>query len=122
MALRFFADHCVSNYIIQSLREAGHEVFRLCDHLAAESPDERVIQKAQDLGALLLSIDGDFADIVAYPPRQFLGIIALQVVDHPEVVPALVSRLTAYLSIHLSRSQYAGKLIVVEVHRTRVRE
>jgi DNA-directed RNA polymerase specialized sigma subunit len=28
MALRFFADHCVSNQIIDALREAGHEVVR----------------------------------------------------------------------------------------------
>ncbi len=39
MALRFFADHCVSNQIIDSLREAGHEVVRLKDYLPVESPD-----------------------------------------------------------------------------------
>jgi len=35
MALRFFADHCVSNLIIESLAAAGHEVLRLKDHLPA---------------------------------------------------------------------------------------
>jgi len=29
MSLRFFADHCVSNLVIQSLRNEGHQVFRL---------------------------------------------------------------------------------------------
>lgn len=33
MALRFFADHCVSNQIIDALREAGHEVVRLKGYL-----------------------------------------------------------------------------------------
>ena len=28
MALRFLVDHCVSNYTVQTLREAQHEVFR----------------------------------------------------------------------------------------------
>jgi hypothetical protein len=28
MALRFLADHCISNSIIQALREANHEVVR----------------------------------------------------------------------------------------------
>ena len=29
MTLRFFADHCVSNFIISSLRHEGYEVLRL---------------------------------------------------------------------------------------------
>jgi predicted nuclease of predicted toxin-antitoxin system len=65
MPLRFFADHCISNAIVQTLRNAGHEVQRLRDHLPAESPDALVIAKAQELDAILLSQNGDFADIVA---------------------------------------------------------
>lgn len=121
MALRFFADHCVSNFIAQSLRHKGHEVLRLRDDLPAESPDERVISMAQQLGALLLSLDGDFADIVTYPPGLFKGIIALQVLDHPEVVPKLLDRLNTYLLRHPEKDHYKGKLIVVEAHRIRVR-
>jgi len=41
MALRFFADHCVSNLIIQSLAAAGHEVLRPKDHLHAYMEDYR---------------------------------------------------------------------------------
>lgn len=121
MALRFFADHCVSNFIIQSLRDAGHQVFRLRDHLAVESPDPVVISKAQELGALLLSLNGDFADIVAYPPRRFKGIVAIQVRDHPEMMPAVMNRLNDFLRSHLSMEEYSGKLVVVEVNRIRVR-
>ncbi len=98
MSLRFFADHCVSNLIIHSLESAGHQVLRLKDHLPVESPDSAVIAKAQELDAILLSLNGDFADIVAYPPGQFQGIFALQVLNHPEVAPYLVERLKKYLS------------------------
>ena len=68
MALRFLADHCVSNSTIQTLREANHEVLRLRDVLSVESSDANVIAKAQEIGAILLSLNGDFADIVNYPP------------------------------------------------------
>jgi len=44
MALRFLADHCISNSIIQSLREAGHEVLRLKDVLFVESQDSFYLQ------------------------------------------------------------------------------
>ena len=67
MSLRFFADHCVSNLIIHSLESAGHQVLRLKDHLPVESPESAVIAKARELDAILLSLNGDFADIVAYP-------------------------------------------------------
>ena len=71
MALRFLADHCVSNLTIRTLQDAGHEVFRLGDVLPVESPDKAVIFKAQQLDAVLISLDGDFADIVTYPPRNY---------------------------------------------------
>ena len=51
MALRFFADHCVSNLIINTLREMGHVVIPLKDSLPVESPDAAVISKAQELNA-----------------------------------------------------------------------
>ena len=93
MSLRFFADHCVSNSAIAAIRGAGHEVLTLKEHMSTDSDDPAVLAKAQELKAVLISLNGDFADIVMYPPANFLGIIALQVKDHPEVIPALLRRL-----------------------------
>jgi predicted nuclease of predicted toxin-antitoxin system len=122
MGLRFFADHCVSNAIIQTLCDADHEVLRLRDHLPINSPDAVVIEEAQQLDALLLSLNGDFADIVTYPPADYKGIIALQVRNHPEIIPQLMTRLQDYLSSHLDMNYYRGKLLLVEVHRIRIRQ
>ena len=122
MALRFLADHCISNSIIQSLREARHEVVRLKDVLPVESPDALVIAKAQEMGAILLSLNGDFADIVTYPPKRYEGIVALQMRNHPEALPQLMRRLTAYLAVHAAIEHYHGRLFVVELDRIRVRE
>jgi predicted nuclease of predicted toxin-antitoxin system len=122
MGFRFFADHCVSNAIMQTLRAGGHEVVRLREQLPVESTDAVVITKAQQLDAILLSLNGDFADIVTYPPADYQGIIALQVRNHPEIIPQLMKRLQDYLSSHADREYYRGKLLVVEVHRIRVRQ
>jgi len=122
MALRFFADHCISNIVIQSLESAGHEVLRLKDHLPAESPDSAVIAKAQELDAILLSLNGDFADIVTYPPAQFKGIIALQILNHPEITAHLVARLNRYLALHPAMEDHRGTLIIAEVSRIRLRQ
>lgn len=122
MALRFLADHCISNSIIQSLRNEGHEVVRLKDVLPADSPDPLVLAKAQETGAILLSLNGDFADIVTYPPRNYRGIVALQLRNRYEAIPHLLHRLTAYLASHRAMEDYRGNLIIVEANRIRIRQ
>ena len=122
MSLRFFADHCVSNLIIQALRDAGGQVFRLRDWIPADSPDPLVLSTAQELDCILVSLDGDFADIVTYPPANYKGIIAVQIGDHPEVTPRLLAMLRSYLAIQTKMKDYRGKLIVVEPHRIRIRD
>ena len=122
MSLRLFADHCIPEFVFQSLREAGYEVFRLKEHIPADSSDPIVISKAQDLDSILVSLDGDFADIVTYPPGKYKGIVALQVGNHPELISQLIPRLKNYLSTHIDMDHNKGKLLLVEVHRIRVRE
>ena len=121
MPLRFFTDHCVPNAVIQTLHAAGHEVLILKEHIPRDSDDPIVIAEAQKLEAILVSLNGDFADIVTYPPSHYKGIIALQVRDHPEVIPKLMQRLMTYLSTHPGMSDYQGQLFVVEAHRIRIR-
>jgi predicted nuclease of predicted toxin-antitoxin system len=120
--MRFFADHCVSNYVIEVLQRSGHEVFRLRDYIPPDSPDSEVIAKAHELDCILVSLNGDFADILNYPPENYKGIIALQVRDHPEVVPQIMVRLMDYMLTYAEMEHYRGKLLLVEAHRIRVRE
>ncbi len=122
MALRFLADHCVSNSTVQSLREANHEVLRLKDVLPVESSDMVVITKAQEIDAILLSLNGDFSHIVNYPPKNYKGIVAIQMHNHSEILPKLIARLAAYLKVHTTMDHFRGKLFVVEVDRIRIRE
>jgi predicted nuclease of predicted toxin-antitoxin system len=122
MSLRFFADHCLSKFIIQFLRDEGYEVFRLKDHIPKDSADTAVIAKAQELDTILVSLNGDFSDIITYPPKNYRGIIALQVKNHPEIIPQIMKMLIDYLSTHPDGDHYSGKLFLVEAHRIRVRE
>lgn len=121
MGLKLFADHCVPFSIVQSLREAGIEVLVLKDHISPDSPDLVVISKADELDAVLISLNGDFADIVSYPPEKYKGIISLQIRNHPEAIPLLISKLKDYISAHPDKDDYIGKLVIVEAHRIRIR-
>ncbi len=66
-------------------------------------------------------MNGDFTDIVSYPPGDYRGIIALQVGNHPEVIPQLLTVLQRFLLLHSHMQDYVGRLILVEPHRIRIR-
>jgi predicted nuclease of predicted toxin-antitoxin system len=121
MTLRFLCDHCVPTDIAEALRHYGTDVLLVREVLPVRSPDPVVLAKAQEIGAILLSLNGDFSDIVAYPPRDSGGIIAIQLHNHPEVIPQVMDRLLALFREHPEQAYYAGKLILVEPHRIRVR-
>ena len=120
MAVLFFADHCVPTSVVDDLRRAGHEVLLLREHLPTESPDDVVLDKAGHLVAVLVSLDGDFADIVRFPPRDYGGIIGLQVKNRPSVIPHIMASLLEFLEGRVA-SDLKGKLIIVEPDRIRIR-
>jgi len=119
--MRFLTDHCVPESVAEALESKGHEVLRLRNQMATDAPDPDVIEKAQVLDAVLLSLNGDFSDIVRYPPSKYGGIISMQVRNRPEVLAQIMERLTRYLTDQSDREHYRGKLLLVEAHRIRVR-
>lgn len=119
--MRFFADHCVPESVAEALEADGHEVLRLRDQIATDAPDAEVIEQAQALDAVLLSLNGDFSDIVRYPPSEYGGIVSLQVKNRLEALDQITERLIRYLENQPKREYYRGKLLLVEAHRIRIR-
>lgn len=107
--------------IVDALRQFGCDVQLLRDHLRTDAPDTDVIAKAQELDSVLVSLNGDFADIVTYRPKDYRGIVALQLHDHPETIPTLMAGFGRFIAEHSDPSHYAGRLFVVEAHRIRIR-
>ena len=114
MGLRFFTDHCVPNAVISRLRDAGHPVFVLRDHIPTDSDDPVVIAKVQELDTILVSLNGDFSDIVMYPPSHYKGIVALQVKNRPEALSVFMDRLMKYVTVHPEMGDYAGRLFLLK--------
>jgi len=122
MSIRLFMDQCVPRSVTESLRNTRHTVDLLRNYLPIDAKDDDVIACAQGLSAVLVTLNGDFANMISYPPAKFGGIIALQVKNHPESLPAIVMRLLTYLGEHPDRQHYAGKLLLVEAHRIRIKK
>ena len=121
MSLRFFIDQCVPRSVPDSLINGGFSVDLLRSHLPINAQDGEVMACAQKLGAILVSLNGDFADIINYPPSKFRGVIALQIKNHPESLPGIVIRLLTFLNEHADTEYYVGKLLLVEAHRIRIK-
>jgi len=92
MSLRFFADHCVSNSMIERLCDAGYEVSRLKEHIPADSDDPPVLRKSREMQ------------------------------NPPKIIPALMRRLLTYSGAHPNMDDYKGQLLIVEAHRIRIRK
>ena len=118
--LKFFADHCISNFIIETLENEGYVVIKLRNYIAHDSPDEIVISQAQKMDAILISLNRDFADIITYPPENFKGIISLQIKNHPEIIPKIMTNVLNLLSKKRDMDFYKGKLSIIDSYRVRV--
>ena len=60
MKLKFFADHCISNFIIQALRGAGCEVIRLRDVISPDIESELGINLGQLHSTLREKYKGEY--------------------------------------------------------------
>ena len=59
---------------------------------------------------------------MTYPPARYRGIVALQVKNHPEVIPAMLVLLLNYVAANPNMNDYQGQLLLVEAHRIRIRK
>ena len=62
-----------------------------------KSLDIDVIKKAQELDSILLSENGDFMNILEFPPEHYKGIIGIQLNNNPNIIPILIKNLNIYL-------------------------
>ena len=116
--MKILADHCVYGKTIRLLKEANHEVIRLKEVADSTSSDEIVLAIAQSLGAVLISNDKDFADIVKYPPKENKGIIVLRITPQTENI---FHRTLLQFLQSITFGQIRGKLIVIRGDKIRRR-
>jgi predicted nuclease of predicted toxin-antitoxin system len=100
------------------LRAANWDCDTVCDEGLAGADDPIVAARCQVEARVLFTLDLDFADIRAYPPSEYVGIVVLRPVE-PSRRQALelVNRVLPVLSAEWIEH----RLWVVEPARVRVR-
>jgi predicted nuclease of predicted toxin-antitoxin system len=116
--VRFKLDENLPAEAADLLREAGHDAATVLEQTMGGDPDPGVAAVCQREGRVLVTLDTDFADIRAYPPEEYRGLVVLRLrrQDKAHVVGVLRRLLPLFESVTLS-----GMLWIVEEERVRLR-
>ena len=117
--MRFKVDENLPVEAAEVLRQAGHDAVTVLEQGHAGSADARLAAVCQRESRALVTLDMDFADIRAYPPADFPGLVVFRLrrQDKPYVLDVLGRLLRV-----LRTEQLDGTLWIVEENRIRIRE
>ena len=117
--LAFKVDENLPDDVARILREAGYDAVTIGTQELSGIPDARLADVILGEGRALVTLDLDFADIRAYPPERYPGIIVLRVRrQDTSHVGAVMRRLVPVLRVE----PLAGRLWVVDETTVRIRE
>ena len=117
--MKFKIDENMPTEAAELLRDAGHDATTVGEERLLGSPDETLAERAQREQRAFVTMDMDFADIRAYPPDEYAGIIVLRLpVQLRPLVLGLVRRLVPLLQTESLR----GCLWIVGPGRVRIFE
>ena len=117
--MRFKIDENLPVDVAELLRQESHDAITVLEQDLGGEADSDIAGVCQQEERALITLDTDFADIRAYPPKQFPGLVVLRLrwQDKPHILEAL-RRLTPVFSTELLE----GRLWIVEEERIRIRD
>jgi predicted nuclease of predicted toxin-antitoxin system len=114
----FKADENLPVEVAGLLRQHGHDAVTVGDQQLAGPPDVDIAQVCRAEQRAIITLDLDFADIRAFPPGDYAGIIVLR--PSVQTIPTVL-RLIGQVIAHLASEPLAGHLWIVDDNRIRIR-
>jgi predicted nuclease of predicted toxin-antitoxin system len=116
--MKFKVDENLPVEAAQLLRQWGHDASTVAEQGLAGGTDDNLAILCRKESRALVTLDVDFADVRAYPPKDHSGLLVLRLQrqDKPHVLQ-VVGRLAHILS----EEPLAGRLWIVEEWRVRIR-
>ncbi|MHB1131831.1 MAG: DUF5615 family PIN-like protein [Chloroflexota bacterium] len=116
---RFLIDEDLPRSTALALRAAGYEALDVRDVGLRGKTDRLVFEYAQSQGAILVSADKGFGNLLAFPAKSHEGIVLVRV---PNELPTDNVNAILVRSLDALRSEdLRGVLVIVESGRTRLR-
>ena len=117
--MRFKVDEALPTEVALLLRSAGHEAETVYEEGMTGWDDPDVGHRCQEEKRALVTMDVGFANVRAYPPNRYAGLIVMRLgrQDKAHVLSVIRSVLPL-----LGREPLDGRLWIVEEGRVRVRD
>ena len=116
---KFLIDEDMPRSVAVVLRQAGHAAEDVRDVGLRGRGDQEIFDYAQAQGAILITADKGFSNILRFPPGTHAGIVVVRV---PNELPTLrVNDELLRALADLEGEELTGLLIIIEVGRTRIR-
>ncbi len=117
--MKFKTDENLPVEVATTLRQAGFDVETVCNEHLSGADDEMIAARLRSEDRILVTLDLDFANIQAYPPGQYPGIIVLRLKTQDKAtVTSYVRRFAAVLD----QRNPNRELWIVEPDRIRFRK
>lgn len=117
--MRFLLDQNASPALVGLLADAGHDAEHVGDLGMSEAPDDEVLAAAKNAGAVLISSDTDFGDLLAHSNAAEPSVILLRRQEGrraSEIAALILANLDA-VAVDLE----VGAFVVIADDRVRVR-
>ena len=117
--MRFLLDQNTSPALVGLLAEAGHDAEHVGDLGMSEAPDDEVLAAAKDAGAVLVSSDTDFGELLAHSNAAEPSVILLRRQEGrraSQIAALVLANLDA-----VADDLDAGAFVVLDDDRVRVR-
>lgn len=116
--MRFKVDENLPIEAAEILRSAGHDASTIIEQNLGGEADSDIILVCQQEQRTLVTLDLDFADIRAYPPERFAGLVVLRLKQQDKLrVLATLRRLL----LLLASEPVEQHLWIVDEKRVRIR-
>jgi predicted nuclease of predicted toxin-antitoxin system len=117
---RFFVDESLPTLLAEELVKGGHEAVHAHEAGLQGAPDEQIYQRADAMGAILLTRDLGFADVRHFPGG--IGIVVVRIRGRI-LVRELVRRVLDLLrGFSRELEELEGKVLILEPGRSRMRK
>lgn len=107
MPLKVLCDENIPRAVIASLAEWGFDVARV----APGMPDPEIAARAKREGRVIITLDSDFVNVLAYPPREYPGIVRIRI--HPPFITIIIPQLKNIFTVFKTQDALEGELIIV---------
>ncbi len=116
----FLVDASLPRATAEVIRAAGHQATDVRDIGLGDAADDLIAAHAVEHGQCIITRDGDFGNVVDYPPADYRGIVVIEAHDGAgrAVVLGMIERFLRETEIV---DRLDGRLAIVEPGRIRLR-